>query len=364
MTQKLLTPVEIAERLGRRVVGQADAVRETAVALSKFLAGMRAGNILMIGSSGTGKTTLLRAVEEFLGDDPELARRSTSIRMHANVLAEEAERGRAGETVLQRLLDTARLQLGADAPTEALLERVRAGLVFVDEVDKIRAQVGDQPNVAGIRAQEALLTLIENERVPLELPSWAGGGSVTVDSSGLLFICCGAFEGLYDAVYHRVTIGRDKGSLKSVTVVDGDELRQETIFVLRDWLRREDLFDYGMSPQFLSRFESIVLLSDLGVEELRRILLESPDSSLLRAREYFRARGIELELTDAAVVRIAKEASRQPRLGARALHETFRRVMRDYEFDPTRAVGPDGKRLVLDLPEVEAALKRTATGKS
>ena len=89
-----------------------------------------------------------------------------------------------------------------------LLRRAASGLVFVDEVDKIRSHVGGQPNVAGIRAQEALLTLIENEAVPLALPAWAGGGAVTVDSSELLFVCAGAFEGLYDAVFDRVTIGK------------------------------------------------------------------------------------------------------------------------------------------------------------
>jgi ATP-dependent Clp protease ATP-binding subunit ClpX len=359
MPDELPTPVQVAAVLSRRVLGQEEAVRETSVALSKFLAGMKAGNILMIGSSGTGKTTLLQAVEEFLASNPVLAVRSTVVRMHANVLAEEAEQGRAGEVVLDRLLDGARQQLGAEAPVEKLLQRVGSGLVFIDEVDKIRAHVGGQPNIAGIRAQEALLTLIENERVPLELPVWAGGGTTTVDSSGLLFVCAGAFEGLYDAVYDRVTIGRDRGALKSVTVVDGDELRHETIFVLREWLRREDLFDYGMSPQFLSRFDAIVLLADLGVEELVRIFLDSPDSSLHRTRTYFESRGVDLTLSSEAVRRIAAEAARQPRVGARALNEVFRRVIRDYEFDPSQALSGDSNKLMIDLPEVEAALSRS-----
>ena len=98
------------------------------------------------------------------------------IRIHANVLGEEAERGRPGEKLLRRLLERAREQLGPEAPVERILARASHGLVFVDEVDKIRSRVGDQPNVAGIRAQEALLTLIENEAVPLRLPDWAGGG--------------------------------------------------------------------------------------------------------------------------------------------------------------------------------------------
>src|SRR6185295_10686650 len=184
-------PAAIAKALAQRVLGQEEAVREMAVALSKHLAGLRVGNILMIGSSGTGKTTLMRAVESYLASDTVLATRSAVVRIHANVLGEEAERGRPGEAVLGRLLERAREQLGQGAAVEALLRRAASGLVFVDEVDKIRSHVGDQPNVAGIRAQEALLTLIENEAVPLVLPPWAGGGAVTVDSSELLFVCAG-----------------------------------------------------------------------------------------------------------------------------------------------------------------------------
>src|SRR4051794_8094586 len=87
------TPKVIAAELSRRVIGQEEAVHELAVALAKKLAGLRVGHILMIGSSGTGKTTLMRSVEDLLAARPELALRSTVVRMHANVLGEEAERG-------------------------------------------------------------------------------------------------------------------------------------------------------------------------------------------------------------------------------------------------------------------------------
>ena len=265
-------PKAIAAELSRRVIGQQEAVCELAVALAKKLVGLRVGHILMIGSSGTGKTTLMRAVEELLAARPDLALRSTVVRMHANVLGEEAERGRPGEAVLWRLLDRAREQLGLGASIDEVLQRASRGLVFVDEVDKIRSHVGDRPNVAGIRAQEALLTLIENEAVPVRLPEWAGGGVTTIDSSGLLFVCAGAFEGLHDAVYDRVTVGRDRGQLRATTTFEPGKVDEQLRFALRDWLRNEDLFDYGMSPQFLSRFDAVVLLRDLGVDELVRIL--------------------------------------------------------------------------------------------
>jgi ATP-dependent Clp protease ATP-binding subunit ClpX len=353
-TTAAVAPGRIAEALGGRVLGQELAVREMAIALAKKLAGLAVGNVLLVGSSGTGKTTLMRSVEAFLTDHPELAPRWPLIRVHANVLAAEAEEGRPGGALLSRLLARARDLAGPSAPFADLLERSRHGVVFVDEVDKIRSLVGGQPNPAGIRAQEALLTLIENEAVPFRVPDWAGGGELAVDASDLLFVCAGAFEGLYDAVYDRVTVGRDRGSLQAVSVVEEGGVRQELRFSLRDWLRNEDLFEYGMTPQFLSRFDAVILLNDLSEDELVRIFLETPDSGLLQAREYFAAHGVSFAISPAAVRRIAAEAARQPRLGARALKEVFRRVIRDFEFDPRRETV--GGNLILDLPEVERAL--------
>ena len=356
------SPAQIAAALERRVIGQKDAVREMSVGLSKKLAGLSAGNILLIGSSGSGKTTLMRAVEELLAANPALALRSTVIRVHANVLGEEAEQGHPGEKLLTRLLERAREQLGPQAPVEKLLQQASHGLVFVDEVDKIRSQVGGAPNVAGIRAQEALLTLIENEAVPFTLPAWAGGGTVNLDSSALLFVCAGAFEGLYDAVYDRVTVGRDQGALKPVTMVDeAGRAHEELQFSLRQWLRTEDLFEYGVSPQFLSRFDAVVLLEPLDAEALLHILSGASDSSLRQSQSFFASFGCRLELTAEAARRIAAEAARQPRLGARALKEVLRRVLSPLEFDPRAAAAADGA-VRIDEAQVVAALRRGTDG--
>lgn len=352
------TPQEISAWLSRRVIGQAEAITEISVVLAKRLARLPVGNVLMIGSSGTGKTALMRAVEEYLAEAaPPGTLRPVVVRIHANVLGEEAEQGRPGEALLRRLLERARDVLGATTPVDTLLDHARSGLVFVDEIDKIRTHVGDQVSTAGIRAQEALLTVMENEAIPFTLPAWAGGETRVVDSSGLVFVCGGAFEGLYDAVLDRVTIGKDKGSLKPVSMVENGEFVQRIEFSLREWLHHEDLFDYGVGPQFLARFEAVVLLNDLGVDSLGRIFLETRDSGYEQAHAYFESRGKKLELTEAAVRRIASEAARSPRLGARALREVFRRVIRGYEFDPDRFAGVDGV-VRIDVPEVEVALKR------
>jgi ATP-dependent protease Clp ATPase subunit len=101
----------------------------------------------------------------------------------------------------------------------------------------------------------------------------------------------------------------------------------------------------------------MVLLDDLGVDELARIFLESPDSGYQQSRAYFESRGLRLTLSPAAVQRIASEAARHPRLGARALREVFRRIVRDHELDPQAGSGASGGALMIDEPEVEAALQ-------
>ena len=215
------SPAQIAAALEKRVIGQPEAVREISVALSKKLAGLSAGNILLIGSSGSGKTTLMKAVEELLRANPSLSLRSTVVRIHANVLGEEAEQGRPGERLLLRL---ARSRAGAagdrDAGREAASSRRPTASSSWTRWTRSAARWAASRTSPGIRAQEALLTLVENESVPLTLPDWAGGATIEVDTSGLLFVCAGAFEGLYDAVYDRVTVGKDQGALKPVTVVD------------------------------------------------------------------------------------------------------------------------------------------------
>ena len=357
-------PAQIAQALEKRIVGQKEAVREMSVALSKKLARLKVGNILLIGSSGSGKTTLMQAVEGLLASSPALALRSTVVRVHANVLGEEAEQGHPGEKLLRRLLERAREQLGEAAPVERLVEQATHGLVFVDEVDKIRSQVGGQPNVAGIRAQEALLTLIENESVPVH-PARLGRGSHRereLERPPLRLR-----RRLRGALRRRLLPGdggRDQGALRPVTVVDEDgRAREELQFSLRDWLKTEDLFEYGVSPQFLSRFDAVVLLEPLGEEALTKIFVEGADRACARRRPTSRASAAASRSPRTPVQRIVREAARQPRLGARALKEVFRRVVAPLEFDPHAAAGEKGV-VRIDLARVKEALARDQRGGS
>ena len=330
MEQFSLRPREIFDHVRNTVVGQDDAIREISVALVKHLVGQPAPNILLIGNSGSGKTTLMRAVEHFLASRPDLNAYANVVRMNANVLAEE--RQGYGRAVLGRLFANAKRVFGADAPAEVLLGSVEHGIVFVDEVDKIRAAVSGQPNVRGIVAQEALLTLMENENVEFEVE----GRTLGVNSSGVLFVAGGAFEELYESVFRRATIGQDVVAMKPIVVVSASgEVREELPFHLRDYLKYDDLFRYGMTPQFISRFESIIVLNDLGESDLSRIFVEPEGSTFRASRDYFSRFGVDLQITRGALIAIAWDAARQKRLGARALKETFRRVIRNLEFDPS-----------------------------
>src|SRR5437870_9557168 len=351
-----LRPREAYDELAKVVVGQDEAIREISVAIVKHLVGHPAPNILMIGNSGSGKTTLMRAVEQFLSSRPGLNEYANVIRINANVLAEEhAGYGRA---VLGRLFANAKRLLGPDAPVETLLGSVEHGIVFIDEVDKIRAHVGNTPNVRGIVAQEALLTLMENENIEFDID----GKTYGINSSGILFVAGGAFEELYDSVLRRATIGQDVAPLQAVVVVSASgEVREELPFHLRDYLKYEDLFRYGMTPQFVSRFESIIVLNDLAEGDLARIFVE-PDASVFRtSRAYFQRFGVDLQITRGALIAIAWDAARQKRLGARALRETFRRVIGDIEFDPADS----GTRvLTVDENMVKTAISAREQGRA
>src|SRR5262245_7776444 len=349
-----LRPREVFDELRKVVVGQDEAIREISVALVKHLVGHPAPNMLLIGNSGSGKTTLMRAVEQFLAGRADLNEYANVVRINANVLAEEhAGYGRA---VLGRLYANAKQLLGNDAPAELLLGSVEHGIVFIDEVDKIRAHVGNTPNVRGIVAQEALLTLMENENVEFEVD----GKRYGVNSAGILFVAGGAFEELYEAVLRRATIGQDVVPMKPVVVVSASgEVREELPFHLRDYLKYDDLFRYGMTPQFISRFESIVVLNDLAEGDLARIFVEPEQSIFRTSREYFKRFGIDLQITRGALIAIAWDAARQKRVGARALRETYRRVIRALEFEPA-----SGGTLTIDEEMVKRAIAARDAGGS
>jgi len=326
-----LRPRDIFEELRKGVVGQDEVIRELSVALVKHLVGQPAPNILLIGNSGSGKTTIMRAIELFLNAHTGLGEFANVVRLNANVLAEE--HSGYGRAVLGRLYQNARANFGPDTPVELVLRSVERGIV----------------------GQEALLTLMENENVRFE----ADGETHAVNSSNILFIAGGAFEELYESVLRRATLGQDVAPLQPVVVVSASgEVREELPFHLRDYLKYDDLFRYGMTPQFVSRFESIVVLNDLAEGDLAKIFVE-PEGSIFRtSRDYFKRFGVDLQITRPALIAIAWDASRQKRLGARALREIYRRVIRNIEFEPTACV------ITVDEQMVKRAIASREQGSS
>lgn len=349
-------PKDLFERLSRGVIDQTTALQQISVALFKHIQGIKVGNILLVGNSGTGKTTIMRTIEAVFGEDPALAVHMNTVRMNANIVADDESPDLESSVILERLSRNAIRLMGDQASPERFRKLMENGVVFLDEVDKIRAHVGDRANARGILAQESLLTLIEGEAVGLPLAHRNEAGElveskVYLDTSRILFICGGAFEGLYDMVYRRVAGGETKDKLVQEFVVAEQEqdLEEKIHFSLKDYVRYEDMFAYGMTPQFLGRFDEIIVLNDLTVDGLMRVFVEPSESMYRQARAYFRGLGIELQITKEALRHIAELAHENHRLGARALRMVFKRVLRGIEFNPKDSwlvQEKDGKRVL------------------
>ncbi len=179
----------------------------------------------------------------------------------------------------------------------------------------------------------------------------------------MLFLCAGAFETLYDQVFQRVTSPKSGIKLPTTTVYENGKIQIREYFTLRHHFRQEDLFDYGMQPQFLSRFDNAVILEDLNAGTLARIFRDPEEAcsalpELLpqvrhRARDHRRG-GAEDR----------RGGSRSSRIGARALKSVYGRIIKPFEFDPfsRQEVKANGgaHRLVIDEPLVTGAMRPTA----
>ena len=164
----------------------------------------------------------------------------------------------------------------------------------------------------------------------------------------MMFICGGAFEGLYDQVYLRVVNPGSGEKLKSQAIQTADgQVRIETRFALADFLKPEDLFEYGMVPAVHVAVRQRGAAAELDVPVLKEILLDSLDSPFNRSRRYFEVMKIRLEIDDMAAAMIAEEAEKNTRTGARALRTVFGRIINRPRVRPMaarRARGPRGRR--------------------
>ena len=334
-----ITPTEIFDELRKGVLGQNTALRFVSVAVFKHTTGKVPGNILLIGNSGTGKTTIMNNIQRMYHDVQEYRPFRAMTIINANLLVDsermEFQPARLFEAVEQR----ARALVGENATPEELKETMERATICIDEIDKMSSIVAGKPNPIGVVLQQGLLTLMEGEVVTYKTFATVDGQekrvTLNIDTRHMMFICGGAFENLYDQVYLRVINPASGEKLKSqaLQMADG-QVRIETRFALADFLKPEDLFEYGMVPQFMARFDNVVLLRDLDVAVLKEILLLSLDSPYIRSKNFFSVMNIDLDLDDVAASMIAEAAQENIRTGARALRTVFNKIINRLEFDP------------------------------
>jgi ATP-dependent Clp protease ATP-binding subunit ClpX len=360
-----IRPTEIFAELRRGVLGQDNALRFVAVAVYKHTTGEVPGNILLVGNSGTGKTTIMNNIQRLYHAIPTYEPLRAMTIINANLLVDSDRMEFRPERLLSAVEQRARLVIGHPPTAEELKETMERATICIDEIDKMSAVVASKPNPIGVVLQQGLLTMMENENLAYRTHVIVDGKeelrTLDIATGGMMFICGGAFEGLYDQVYYRVTTPGSGERLKSTAVLTADgQVRIEERFSLADFFKIEDLFVYGMVPQFVARFDNVVILNSLATDVLKEILLNSYDSPFVRSRRFFEIMDIELALEDLAAALIAEQAEKHTRTGARALRTIFGRIVNPLEFDPFSApelaTKPEGGHRL----EVTAAMVRQA----
>lgn len=334
-----LKPLDLFNFMRKHVAGQDEALRYVSVAIFKHLCGEPVGNLLLIGNSGTGKTTIMRAIEQMYLANPSFQKHRVVARMNANTLASEQGEVISGRQLFQTVQDRAIQILGKEATPDNVKTLIEHATICIDEVDKVSSLIGGRANPTGINIQQSMLTLMEDERVTFETRLLDGADyrpvQMEIDTRKLLFLCAGAYEELYDQVYARIYEEKGQEEMTEMTSDFSGNVAFEQVFSLTEHLTQEDLFKYGMMPQFLSRFDATLVLRELSPEVLETIFAGTKDSIFETSKRFFERYQIELRITDGAKKLIANQAALQTRVGARALKDVYSRVIEPFEFDPS-----------------------------
>lgn len=298
---KALNPVKIKNYLDEYVIGQTDAKTALAVAVVNhykrvFLQPsieIEKSNLLIYGPTGSGKTLLAKTVAKYLNVPFVIA--------DATTLTQAGYVGDDVESVIGRLLSAA----------DNDIERCEQGIVFIDEIDKIGRKNESSSlhrDVGGEGVQQALLKLVEGTRCTVNATKkHSSNDSVEVDTSNILFIAGGAFEGLDKIVGSRQnSVGIGFTSAQTAHQVNMQEIMPE------------DFIKYGLIPEFIGRFPITVGINTLELEDLTRILIEPKNSLIQQMIWLFETDGIELEFEDTAILTIAQTALDRG-VGARGL---------------------------------------------
>ena len=303
----LLKPSEIVRRLSEHVVGQDAAKKTLAVAIYAHFRRMATAavdaveltksNILLIGPTGTGKTLLCETLARIL-DVPFVTADATS-------LAQTQFVGDEIEAILHRLLDRA----------EGDLARAQRGIVFIDEVDKLKAIGGEARATSGESVQHALLKIMEGAPVRLK-------DGRHIDTTHILFICGGAFVGLDQILTQTHTFG---------FISTGGSDDQRILERLNARVKPTDLLEFGLIPEFAGRLPIVSRLHPLDADMLVRILTEPKNAIYKQFQAMLAADGVDLQV-EPVVFRQIAELAIEYKAGARSLRGIFEEMMTDIMY--------------------------------
>ncbi len=323
-THTLYTPKELKSLLDDYVIGQEKAKKTLSVAVYNHYkrifketkteddTQIAKSNVLLIGPTGSGKTLLAQTIARFLNVPIAIA--------DATNLTEAGYVGEDVENILTKLL------MAADGDPQ----RAEQGIVFIDEIDKI-ARMGENRSitrdVSGEGVQQALLKLIEGSVV--NIPPKGGRKHpnqdfIQIDTSNILFICGGAFDGLNDILKRRLGanilgFGQEKRSKKE----------EENLLPM---VEADDLVAYGIIPELIGRLHVLATLGEISKEDMVRILVEPKNSLIKQYQKLFEIDNVKLSFEDDALARIAQKALER-KTGARGLRSILEEILLDIMYE-------------------------------